>query len=137
MIRSQFLSRSGIERMRSALSAYSLRQKISSQNIANVNTPGYRSGHVSFEENFNRVFSEGIKMASVENPPGSIPMPDRPGPSITVEENGNDYFNGVNNVNIEDEMIIQARANLSYNMVAKITEGIISKINSAITGKVK
>jgi flagellar basal-body rod protein FlgB len=137
MIRNHFIGRSGIDRMRTALSAYSARQRISAQNIANVKTPGYRARHVSFEENFNRVFSEGIKLASVENPPGSIPLPGRSRSSISVEENAGDYFNGVNNVNIEEEMITQARANLSYNMVAKITEGIISKIDSAISGKVK
>lgn len=137
MINNQFIARTGIERLRTALSAYSLRQRISSQNIANVQTPGYRSRHVSFEENFNRVFSEGIKMASVQNPQGSIPITGPARASITVEEKSGDYFNGVNNVNIEEEMVTQTRANLSYNMVAKITEGLISRINSAISGKVK
>jgi flagellar basal-body rod protein FlgB len=132
-----FLVRSGIDRLRTALTAYSTRQRISGQNIANIDTPGYRARNVSFEESFNGIFSEGIRMASVEQPPGSIPMENRSRSSITVEKNGDDYFNGTNNVNIEQEMITQARANLSYNMVAKITEGLISRISSAISGKVK
>ncbi|MBD3180312.1 MAG: flagellar basal body rod protein FlgB [Candidatus Latescibacteria bacterium] len=137
MISDQFLARTGIERLRTALSAYSMRQKVSSQNIANIQTPGYQARNVSFEDNFNRVFSEGIRMASVQQPPGSIPITSGSRSSITVEKNGDDYFNGVNNVNLEEEMITQARANLSYSMVAKVTEGLITRISSAISGKVK
>ncbi|MCD6378833.1 flagellar basal body rod protein FlgB [bacterium] len=136
MMNYNFLSRTGIGRLKTALDAYALRQSVTAQNIANVQTPGYEAKHLSFEKNLNRALTNQLKMTPVRQPPGSIPISFSARSPLKLEKNNEEYFNGVNNVNIEKEMVILAKTTLSYRMVTKITNGVISKLRSAITGKV-
>jgi len=136
MINNNFLSRTGLNRLKTAFDAYTMRQSVTAQNIANVHTPGYEAKHLSFETNLKRAFSNQLKMTSVKQPPGSIPISASARSPLRLEMNSEDYFNGVNNVNIEKEMVTLAKTTLSYRMMTKITNGVISKLRSAITGKV-
>ncbi len=135
MIRGYVMPRTGIKYLKRALDAYALRQRVTSENIANVQTPGYRSRRVSFEENLEKACTRRLRLTSVPMPPRSIPirMPSRQFTKVIEEKTG--YSNGTNNVNMETEMIDLASTNLLYNMGTKLTRGRVEMIRSAITGK--
>ncbi len=137
MIRSHIIPRTGIFKLKQALDAYSARQRVIAENIANVQTPGYRSRRVTFEENLRRAFQRRINLAQVPNPPRSIPIGTVSMSPIKVVESADDYSNGVNNVNLEKEMTEMVETNLSYNLVARLLKGRIEMLRAAITGKVK
>jgi len=137
MIRNHLLARTGISRLKQALDAYSLRQRVIAENIANVQTPGYRGRRLSFEENLQRAFRRRIPLAKVPQPPRSIPVGQISVQPFRVVESMDDYDNGVNNVNLEKEMTEMVKTNLSYSLVARVLKGRIEMIHSAITGKLK
>ncbi len=136
MIGKHFLPRTGIGKLRQALDAYSLRQRVTAENIANVQTPGYSSKKVLFEENLKDACSRRLRMTPVPVPPRGFPVAPTAMTPLRVENEGSGYFNGVNDVNMETEMIDIARTNMAYNMVARMTKGTIDKLRSAIAGKV-
>jgi flagellar basal-body rod protein FlgB len=135
MIKSYILPRTGVRNLKTALDAYALRQRVSAENVANVQTSGYRSKKVIFEETLKKVQRSRLELASVPLHPRSIPI-GLPGRSpARVVERKSDYHNGINDVNIEEEMVNIARTSLSYSMVAKIARGRIEIIRTAISGK--
>ncbi|OQX84925.1 MAG: flagellar basal-body rod protein FlgB [Candidatus Latescibacteria bacterium 4484_7] len=131
------LPRTGVARFKQALDAYSLRQRVVAQNIANVQTPGYRRKEVSFEDSLKRAFVQRLQLAPVENPPRSIPigMPTRQVPRVV--EVKDDYSNGVNNVDMEKEMTKMVETNLAYSMMTKFLKGRFENLHEAITGRIK
>lgn len=135
MIGKYILPRTGIRNLGRALDAYSARQRTTAENVANVQTPGYRSKQVSFEENLSRASRNQLGMAPVQQPPGSIPLTVPNSSFIEIKEVRSDYDNGINDVNMEKEMTDMAKTSLAYNMVAKLTKGTIETIRSAISGK--
>lgn len=137
MIKNFIIPRAGIFKLKRALDAYSVRQRIIAENIANVQTPGYKSRRVTFEENLRRAFQRRIALAPVPNPPRSIPIGAISTSPVKVVESADDYNNGVNNVNLEKEMTQIVETNLSYNLVSKLLRGRIEMLKAAITGKVK
>ncbi len=137
MIKRNFLSRTGIGALKNALDAYALRQRVVAGNIANVQTPGFKSMEVSFEENLRKACALRLRPAQVPLPPGGIPIESPQSRLSRVREKKSDYFNGVNNVNIQEEMTDLAKTNLSYNMVATATRRRIDSILAAISGKHK
>ena len=137
MIRNNMLPRSGIFKLKQALDAYSVRQRVIAENIANVQTPGYRARKVMFEENLRKAFQRRIELSPVPNPPKSIPIGVFSTSPVRVVEDPDDYSNGVNNVNLEKEMTRMVETNLSYSLVARLLKGRIEMLRAAITGKVK
>jgi flagellar basal-body rod protein FlgB len=87
-----------------ALDISSLRGKVIANNIANVNTKGYKRYYVNFEDNLN---SETAKIQVKQDS------------STSMNEDGN-------NVDIDSEMVDQASNNLMYN-------ALISDINTRLS----
>lgn len=87
-----------------ALDISSLRAKVIADNIANVNTKGYKRYYVNFEDNLN---SETSKI-NIEKDS-----------STSMRTDGN-------NVDIDSEMVDQASNNLMYN-------ALISDINTRLS----
>ncbi len=137
MIVKHFLPRTGIRELGAVLDAYSLRQRITAENVANVQTPGYKTRKVTFEENLEAAGRKRLQMTQVQNPPGSIPI-NAPGQDpAEVKEIRSEYFNGVNDVDMEKEMTDLAKTTLAYNMVARLTKGRIETLKSSINGRAR
>ena len=120
-----------------SMDAAMLRARVISNNIANVNTPGYRRVEVGFEEELRLAldksrlqgtqtnkahFDFGRKELSDVHPEAYHPYdPTQP--------------SGVNNVDIDTEMAKLAETQIAYNYSTKFTQGIFKKLNAAIQGK--
>lgn len=118
------LSKSGYtyELLKKSLDASSLRGKVIANNIANINTKGYKKYTVSFEENLKESMDD-IELKTTDSrhindgsPFGEIKI--EKDTSRSMREDGN-------NVDIDNEMANQAANNLMYN-------ALISQVNSRL-----
>ena len=135
MIKGHILPRTGLGKLKDALDAYAMRQRVISENIANLQTPGYTSRKVNFEDNLRNAYQRRLRLSDVPAHPKHLPIGFVSRQPATVVKRGEAYHNGVNDVNLEREMTDLARNSLAFGMVAKVTKGRIESIRSAITGK--
>lgn len=116
------LSGAGFEILTQVMKAASLRHEVISQNIANVNTPGYKRLAVSFEDEM----AQALKVSSGGAPPVVRPR--------IVEAPGLERVDG-NTVDIDKEMGDLARNALLFEAAAQIVTSRISSYRSAIVGR--
>ena len=115
-----------------ALSASSLRQKVISNNIANVNTPGYKKSEVLFEDMLqNAMTSEKIPMLQTNARHLPSQQAGIPTPKTNVIGNTSMRTDG-NNVDIDVEMADLAKNSIYYNAVVQQLSSYFSVIKSAI-----
>lgn len=114
---------SQFELLGSLLDAASLRHQVIAQNVANVNTPGYRRLDVSFEESLNR---EMLASGDLDNSPQKARIIE--GASGPVREDGN-------NVDVDAEMGRLNKNTMLFNVYSQILATRISAMRSAITGR--
>jgi len=112
-----------------------LAQRVIASNVANVSTPGYERLGVSFDEVLQRAVRadrENFKRTS----PKHLPDPNwvkNIRPKVVKVEDG--YWNGVNNVDIEREMVDLAKNQLDFNIAAKLLNQKFSQLRTAIRGR--
>ncbi|MFY0542793.1 flagellar basal body rod protein FlgB [Brevibacillus sp. H7] len=114
-----------------------LRQRTIANNIANIDTPQYKSKQVVFEEmlQLELAGSQPKLQAYRTNerhipfvPLGSVPAPQViSNPNATVQINGND-------VDLEYEMNQLAKNQIWYNGLTQLTAGHFNKLRSVIDG---
>ena len=115
-----------------ALSASSLRQKVISNNIANVNTPGYKKSEVSLEDMLqNSMGSDRLPMVKTNERHLTLQKGSIPNPEVNVMSNTSMRTDG-NNVDIDVEMAELAKNNIYYNAVVQQMSSYFSGIKSAI-----
>lgn len=137
MLSDALFKKTNLSVINSTMDAAMLRAKVISNNIANVNTPGYRRVEVKFEEQLrealdksrlqgtttdNKHMDIGRKNLSQVNPTAYHPYD----PTLA---------SGVNNVDIDMEMAKLAETQLTYNYAVRFGQGIFKKLNAAIQGK--
>lgn len=110
-----------------ALDAAWLRNDVISQNIANVDTPGYKRKVVRFEEFLNSEMKTG-KINSGESKLYSAGM------NVVEDPAASSYRSDGNNVDIENEMALLAANNLRYNTLIQRVNGNFAKLKSVIRG---
>lgn len=119
-----------------ALDAAWLRNEVIAQNIANVDTPGYKKKNVSFEEYLSEAMdNSGFKGNTTDSRHIQIGAGDTENVPIRVT---NDYSNlsnrlDGNNVDIEKEMADSAKNDIRYNTLIQSVSDSYSKLMAAIT----
>lgn len=119
-----------------AMSAASLRHKVISNNIANVNTPGFKKSEVAFEQILQRSMdsSGGIPLTRTN----LQHLPTKQGfaeinPQIHTINNTS-FRNDGNNVDIDIEMAEMAKNNIYYDAVTQQMTKYFSNLKSVISG---
>jgi len=120
--------------MEKALAGSSLRHKVIGNNIANVNTPGFKRSEVSFE-------NELATASKGEEPTGLTrthakhlaPKSQVVSPNVTAVTNTSLRTDG-NNVDIDAEMAAMTKNNLLYNALVQRLGNYYTNIKSAIKG---
>jgi flagellar basal-body rod protein FlgB len=100
-----------IERYMDLLSA---RQKLAASNIANADTPGYKTKDIDFQQEFST-------MINGEQP-------------LTIEARGLPEKPDGNNVSVDREARMLAENAMRFNVASVLLRGEITSIKSAITG---
>lgn len=128
---------SSIQLLEKALEGSSLRHKVISNNIANVNTPGYKRQEISFEEQLAVVTKEEAvadKGLLLTHPRHLAPKAKTSDINqIRTIENTSLRTDG-NNVDIDAEMAAMTKNNIFYNTVAQRINGYYTNIKMAIKG---
>ncbi|MHB9031055.1 MAG: flagellar basal body rod protein FlgB [Candidatus Latescibacterota bacterium] len=112
-----------------------LHQRVISSNVANVATPGYERLGVNFDEALKRA----VKTAQsnlVRTDPQHLPNPElakKTEPEVVNIEDG--YWNGINNVNIDQEMTDLAKNQLDFDMATRLLSGRFNGLRTAIRGR--
>lgn len=108
------------------LNAYTIRQEVISDNIANASTPNFKRTDVNFEADLKRALdSEKDKtidayMTHEKHIPFNIKMDYKSvKPNLSVEYDTN-YLNNKNNVDIDKEMADHAKNSMRYQMFSQI-----------------
>lgn len=105
------------------LDVASLRHQVIAQNVANVNTPGYRQLDVEFEAAFGQALSS---------------QNTRPAESVkagVVEGVGGAERADGNNVDIDQEMGRLGKNSLLYRLYGQLLAARLASMRSAITGR--
>jgi len=102
--------------MKGALDALSLRQRVIADNIANVNTPGFRAGRVQFEDEL----AKAVRTGRAE--------PVQPTVSRSLEPTRLDG----NNVNLDTETLSNVDTNLRYQLAVRSIDGNFTAMRTAM-----
>ena len=123
-----------------SLSAYSLRQKVIADNIANIETPGYSKKAVTFEEQLSQAI-DNTGSGTVSTNPRHIPIGsavslDNVEPQIVSAESshGDPLMSGVNGVDVDSEMVDLAKNQIRYRMAARMMATVFQQIQKAVRG---
>ena len=120
-----------------SLDAGMVRARTLANNIANVNTPGYKRVEVSFEDELRKALDRTrLKGFTTDSKHLDIGRKDisRVKPRA-YRPNDPTLPSGVNNVDIDMEMAKLAENQLRYNMSLKFLKGAYSKLNAAVQAK--
>jgi flagellar basal-body rod protein FlgB len=120
-----------------SLDAAMLRSRVIANNIANVNTPGFRRGEVSFEKELRQAMDQ-TSLQGTQTDSRHLAL-GRPGIGAVAPTAYTPIdptqASGINNVDIDNEMAKLAEAQIQYNYGIKFGQEIFKKINAAIEGK--
>jgi flagellar basal-body rod protein FlgB len=120
-----------------AMDAAMLRSRTIANNVANVNTSGYKRLDVSFEDELrtalNRTRLKGAKTTSGHMDLGRKDI-SRVSPDVYKPVDPT-MASGVNNVDIDIEMAKLAETQVMFNYAARFVRGGFSKLNAAIQAK--
>ncbi|PIE77307.1 MAG: flagellar basal body rod protein FlgB [Clostridiales bacterium] len=125
-----------IDMQRRALDASWLRQRVLSNNIANVDTPGYKRQDVDFESML-RDYMTTRKVQMTTTDPRHIGVAANAAlqAHVTTDKSTSMRLDG-NNVNIDVEMAAVAQNAIKYNAVTAQINGQIKRLKAAIRGDV-
>ena len=132
MIKNIVLDNSGFPLLEKFLDVSSLRHKLISGNIANVSTPGYKNRDVDFHGELKKALDNDGHLEMATTQPGHLSgrRSSSGTPEILVDKSGES--NGVNNVNIDEEMAGLARNQIYYSVGARLLANKFTALRSAI-----
>jgi flagellar basal-body rod protein FlgB len=102
--------------LRSAVAGLAARQRAISQNIANIETPGYRAQRVSFEDDLARAVADG----------------DSPDVAPTAATSLEPTRQDGNNVNLDTETMSSVDTTLRYQLALKAVDSEFSVLRAAM-----
>ncbi len=136
MLKTTIFDRAHLDSLKRALDVYSRRHRVVSDNIANVQTQGYRAREYRFEE---LLAGATDRLRGVRTDPAHLPVGGRTADEVegrTVRQDSG-FDNGVNDVNIDREMSELATNDLSYRLATRLLSMKYSVLRGAITGQMR
>lgn len=105
-----------------ALDGVSLRQRVIADNIANVDTPGFRATSVDFETQLQAAIGDGSFEAGTDNVTATTTPTDTP-----VGANGN-------NVDLRKETMAAVQSQFQYQILTRAVNDRFNLVKTAATG---
>lgn len=115
------------------LDATALRQRVIANNIANLNTPGFKRSVVHFEDLLKEKVRNKLPLQSVssQHMDSAIEI-SKMEPGVVQDKRTTMRSDG-NNVNLESEMIGMVMNNITYQAVVQMVSGRIATLSYVIT----
>ena len=119
-----------------AMSTATLKQRVHTANIANVDTPNYKSKQVSFQSALDTAIHRQ-PLASIKTEPQHIAFSTETGESshLIKENNSTKITPNGNNVDMDSEMAELAKNQLWYNALTERVNGKFNSLRSVIDGR--
>lgn len=124
--------------MEKALDAASLRNSVIANNLANVDTPGFKRSEVSFEDELAKALSESGGIIGRRTKDKHIPIGPRKATEVSARmelQNDTSVRNDGNNVDIDREMAALAKNTILYNALVQQISGEYQKLKTVISGR--
>ena len=122
-----------ISTLENALNYSSTKQKVISQNIANVDTPNYKAKDVSFKAAFNEALGESL-ITNRTNIRHFAFNKTNHSSSTIMTKNQVSYNENGNSVDIDQEMADLATNQIYYNALTERISGKFSSLQNVIRG---
>ena len=136
MLGEALFDRADVPFLKKVLDAAALRQRSISNNIANVNTPGYRRTDVVFAEQLTDAMNKGetelMTTHSAHIKGTRNPLQDFEPRIIEVQDDSKS--SGLNNVDIDTEMGELAKNQLLFTFAARLLSKKFQGLHNVITG---
>ncbi len=127
-----FFQNQTINAMEAYMTRLSQRQQIVASNLANIDTPGYKTKDISFHATMQELLAEnsgGLKTERPEHNPGMIQV----FPQVQAfEVQGLPARVDQNNVDIDKEMLKLSQTSFSYSLISQMLRGKFRTIASSI-----
>ena len=130
-----------IQLLQTALQAADLRQRIYANNIANIDTPGYKRQDVQFESMLQNALESAPVAVAV---PGEKHIPIQSGSlnwssalqvqPVVVQDNSTGIDSSGNNVDVDAEMARLAENQIRYNALTQDLTSRFNRLKTAING---
>lgn len=121
--------------IKKALDGAMLRQKALSQNIANVDTPGYKRADVTFEDELKAALEKSdqlpLKITDNQHIPNT-PLSAKDVFPQTIIDNDTFMRNDINNVDIDKETSELTENNMLYNSLVQIIDDKLRSLRNVI-----
>ncbi len=136
MIKTGLFDKSHLAVLKKAVDVYSRRHQVTARNISNVETSGFRAQRVKFED---LLSSEQMRLKGYQTHRNHLPVGGQTLGSARDEivDMDSDFDNGVNNVDIDNEMTTLATNDLSYRMATRLLSMRYSVLRGAIKGQIR
>ncbi len=136
MIKTGLFDQEHLAVLKKAVDVYGRRHQVTAQNISNVETPGYQSQRLKFEE---LLSTERMRLKGYQTHRNHFPIGggnfEQARDEIVDSEGG--FDNGVNNVDIDNEMTNLATNDLSYRMATRLLSMRYNVLRGAIKGQIR
>jgi flagellar basal-body rod protein FlgB len=104
--------------LQTALSALSQQQRVSANNIANLETPGFQAGRISFEDS--------LRSAVAAGDPASA--------SVTTSTSGDASGVNGNNVSLNEEIVLEEKTGQQYQLLSTAMSAKFDLLSDVIKG---
>lgn len=139
MLNNFLFEQTNLPLLHKGLDTYALRQQATAHNIANANTHGFRRMEVKFEDELRMALKleKGVsgQMTDEQHFKIGAGTLDQVEP-VAYMPDDDALHSGVNNVDIDEEMVRLAQAQLSFDFASRMTNRTFSGLRSAIRGTV-
>ena len=135
MIKTGLFNKAHLSDLKKAVDVYAQRHQVTSQNISNVETPGFEAQKLKFEELLD---NESMRLRGYKTHRNHIPIGHQGahGTRQEVVDASTNFDNGVNNVDIDQEMTTLATNDLSYRMATRLLSQRYNVLRGAIKGHI-
>lgn len=122
-----------ISSLEKGLDYSAVKQKVISQNIANVDTPNYKAKNVHLKSSFKDVLSDTIDTYRTDER-HFVFTKHKAGAQVTITTNKNSYNENGNSVDIDKEMTKLAANQIYFNALTERINGKFSTLQNVIRG---
>jgi len=124
-----------LDQIERALGVMSRRQQLVASNVANVDTPRYRTVDVDFERALSRALEDdGSRTGMAMSEPGHMAGGAREADPVAHEVGGLPVRNDGNNVSLEREMMALRSIRGKYRVATVVARKRLQQIHSALGG---
>lgn len=120
----------GVNKLQKGLDAAWLKNKVIANNIANVDTPGFKASDVSFESAFKAALGQSFAVKKTRAKHISFTGSDLQ--AVVTKDSGSAYRMDGNNVNIDAQNAELAKNTIYYNTLATQLTSEFRKLRTAI-----